>query len=105
MKYHLCEDSELKIAKQYNIYNAKKRSFLLLNPKGSLLQVPHKTYNAKKRSFLLLNSKSSFCNIENRIGDKLIDAKSSSSPRSISIGQLNTLPHLHLRPIKLVVYK
>ena len=28
-----------------------------------------------------------------------------SSPRSISIGQLNTLPCLHLRPIKLVVYK
>ena len=31
--------------------------------------------------------------------------KCSSSPRSISIGQLNTLPYLHLRPIKLVVYK
>ena len=30
---------------------------------------------------------------------------SSSSPRSISIGQLNTLLCLHLRPIKLVVYK
>ena len=29
----------------------------------------------------------------------------SSSPRSISIGQLNTLLCLHLRPIKLVVYK
>ena len=29
----------------------------------------------------------------------------SSSPRSISIGQLNTLPCLHLRPIKLVVCK
>ena len=29
----------------------------------------------------------------------------SSSPRSISIVQLNTLPCLHLRPIKLVVYK
>ena len=29
----------------------------------------------------------------------------SSSPRSISIGQLNTLLHLHLRPIKLIVYK
>ena len=28
-----------------------------------------------------------------------------SSPRPISIGQLNTLLHLHLRPIKLVVYK
>ena len=31
--------------------------------------------------------------------------KSSSSPRSISIAQLNTLLCLHLRPIKLVVYK
>ena len=31
--------------------------------------------------------------------------KSSSSFRSISIGQLNTLLYLHLRPIKLVVYK
>ena len=30
---------------------------------------------------------------------------SSSSPRSISIVQLNTLLHLHPRPIKLVVYK
>ena len=30
---------------------------------------------------------------------------SSSSPRSISIVQLNTLLYLHLRPIKLVVYK
>ena len=29
----------------------------------------------------------------------------SSSPRSISIGQLNTLLCLHLRPIKLVVFK
>ena len=29
----------------------------------------------------------------------------SSSPRSISIVQLNTLLYLHLRPIKLVVYK
>ena len=29
----------------------------------------------------------------------------SSSPRSISIGQLNTLLCLHLRPIKLVVYE
>ena len=29
----------------------------------------------------------------------------SSSPRSISIGQLNTLLCVHLRPIKLVVYK
>ena len=28
-----------------------------------------------------------------------------SSPRSISIGQLNALLHLHLRPIKLVVCK
>ena len=28
-----------------------------------------------------------------------------SSPRSISIGQLNTLLHLHLRPIHLVVFK
>ena len=32
-------------------------------------------------------------------------ANSSSSPRSISIAQLNTLLHLHLRPIKLVVYE
>ena len=31
--------------------------------------------------------------------------QSSSSPRSISIGQLNTLLCLHLRPIKLVVCK
>ena len=31
--------------------------------------------------------------------------RSSSSPRSISIAQLNTLLHLHLRPIKLVVYE
>ena len=31
--------------------------------------------------------------------------KNSSSPRSISIGQLNTLLCLHLRPIKLVVCK
>ena len=31
--------------------------------------------------------------------------KSSSSPRSISIAQLNTLLHLHLRPINLVVYE
>ena len=30
---------------------------------------------------------------------------SSSSPRSISIGQLNTLLCLHPRPIKLVVYE
>ena len=30
---------------------------------------------------------------------------SSSSPRSLSIVQLNALLHLHLRPIKLVVYK
>ena len=29
----------------------------------------------------------------------------SSSPRSISIDQLNTLLYLHIRPIKLVVYK
>ena len=29
----------------------------------------------------------------------------SSSPRSISIGQLNTLLCVHLRPIKLIVYK
>ena len=28
-----------------------------------------------------------------------------SSPRSISISQLNALPHLHLWPIKLVVFK
>ena len=28
-----------------------------------------------------------------------------SSPRPISIGQLNTLLHLHLRPINLVVFK
>ena len=27
-----------------------------------------------------------------------------SSPRTISIGQLNTLLHLHLRPIKHIVY-
>ena len=31
--------------------------------------------------------------------------KGSSSPRSISIAQLNTLLHLHLRPINLVVYE
>ena len=35
----------------------------------------------------------------------LYRTKSSSSPRSISIAQLNTLLHLHLRPIKLVVYE
>ena len=28
-----------------------------------------------------------------------------SSPRSISIGQLNTLPCLHLQPINLVIFK
>ena len=28
-----------------------------------------------------------------------------TSPRPISIGQLNVLPRLHLRPINLVVYK
>ena len=28
-----------------------------------------------------------------------------SSPRPISIGQLNALPHLHLRPIYLIVFK
>ena len=31
-------------------------------------------------------------------------AYSSSSPRSIRIGQLNVLPHLHLRPINHIVY-
>ena len=36
--------------------------------------------------------------------NKEIDQRS-SSPRSISIGQLNTLLYLHLRPIKLVVCK
>ena len=33
------------------------------------------------------------------------NCKSSSSPRSISIGQLNALLRVHLRPIKLVVYE
>ena len=33
------------------------------------------------------------------------EEQGSSSPRSISIGQLNTLLCVHLRPIKLVVYK
>ena len=28
-----------------------------------------------------------------------------SSPRSISIGQLNTLPCLHLQPIYLIIFK
>ena len=36
---------------------------------------------------------------------ELLFVESSSSPRSISIAQLNTLLHLHLRPIKLVVYE
>ena len=36
---------------------------------------------------------------------KLIPTLSWSSPRPISTGQLNTLLHLHLRPINLVVFK
>ena len=36
---------------------------------------------------------------------KLIPSFSWSSPRPISTGQLNTLLHLHLRPINLVVFK
>ena len=45
--------------------------------------------------------------IKNRISKTSESKRSlnSSSPRSISIGQLNTLLCLHLRPIKLVVYK
>ena len=43
---------------------------------------------------------------ETKLNQSLLEtAKSSSSPRSISIAQLNTLLHLHLRPIKLVVYE
>ena len=41
----------------------------------------------------------------NETKHKLWTEKYSSSPRSISIGQLNTLLCLHLRPIKLVVCK
>ena len=33
-----------------------------------------------------------------------LQEQSSSSPRSISIGQLNALLHLHLRPINHIVY-
>ena len=54
----------------------------------------------------LLFSTQRMC-IKNRISKTSESKRSlnSSSPRSISIGQLNTLLCLHLRPIKLVVYK
>ena len=50
---------------------------------------------------------------EQRLETKLKDQRTwlcvlqnnSSSPRSISIDQLHTLPHFHLRPINLVVYE
>ena len=37
-------------------------------------------------------------------GEAKRNLHSRSSPRVISIGQLNALPHLHLRPINHVVY-
>lgn len=68
-----------------------------------------KTYNytaislSKKLSFHL-SARKNYRIFVKRFCEKL-SSLSRSSPRPISIGQLNTLRHLHLRPINLVVFK
>ena len=68
-----------------------------------------KTYNytaislSKKLSFHL-SARKNYRIFVKRFCEKL-SSLSRSSPRPISIGQLNTLRHLHLRPINLVVCK
>ena len=42
---------------------------------------------------------------QGKISELVVEQNNSTSYRSISIVQLNTLLCLHLRPIKLVVYK
>ena len=91
---------------QTSIFGTAKLNFRVRNGNGWTLCV-------KNTNFFL-----SVMLIENRIKvDDEEDTKlkyfncklqlrtNSSSPRSISIGQLNTLLCVHLRPIKLVVYE
>ena len=55
-----------------------------------------------KKTFIENRTKGNMCRKETQV---ILSWTWSSSPRSISIDQLNTLLCLHLRPIKLVVYK
>ena len=72
----------------------------------SPLKTPTEFNDMKYKLFLIVCQE--FCTLktEQRVGK--VEAKRNlhcrSSPRVISIGQLNALPHLHLRPINHVVY-
>ncbi len=66
----------------------------------------------RPRSGLLLYQIKKECSLKNRTKERTQELYAilnmqgcSSSPRTISIAKLNTLLCLHLRPIKLVVYK
>ena len=68
-----------------------------------------KTYNytaipLSKKALFHLSARKNYRIFVKRFCEKL-SSLSRSSPRPISIGQLNTLRHLHLRPINLVVFK
>ena len=82
------------------LYRNEKRS-----PKGDLL-VKHNCNEPGKNPMLIENR----IKVENCVGRNSrnlckLELLGGSSPRSISIDQLNALLHLHLRPIKLVVCK
>ena len=67
------------------------------------------TKNKKRRTSGVKEKANGKCELktEQREEKKILlnNCECSRSPRSISIAQLNTLLHLHLRPIKLVVFK
>ena len=59
---------------------------------------------ASQKALFHLSARKNYRIFVKRFCEKL-SSLSRSSPRPISIGQLNTLRHLHLRPINLVVFK
>ena len=74
---------------------------------GSLMPLPPEIYMdlADPHNRIILKTLSCFGNLLTGLTYFLPFDSSRSSPRHISIGQLNALLHLHLRPINLFVSK
>ena len=86
---------------QYKFKNFRDRGYTAI---GIRLQL--RKFTARNPKFATLEAHTRVMKTKLlRFCAELLFIESSSSPRSISIAQLNTLLHLHLRPIKLVVYE
>ena len=91
--------------RQPSIFGTAELNFRVRNGNGWTLCVCSTDLNIPFRKMLIKNRIEDLADLSARNQTHSRPEQCCSSPRSISIGQLNTLLCLHLRPIKLVVYK